>query len=151
MQSDPRQLKENIRNGLENIENTSILCEHRGYSVVSNQTDCNVRVTTFRTKFCMDIPFEFAESLLEQRVFHGANGPYVKFLHDVAHWHPHTGSDGQRVIRLYRPIRLMSYCMGMRLVDIVQRVFKHDTALEALAAAALELADEFQAACASNH
>ena len=151
MQSDPRQLKENIRNGLENIENTSILSGFRGYSVVSNQTDCNVRVTMFRTMICVSIPFEFAKSLLVQRVFHGAKGPYVQFYEDIVRWHPNTDSDGQRVLRMYCSIHRMSYRMGGRLVNVIERVFKHDTALEALAAAALELADEFQAACVSNH
>ena len=129
---------------MENIENTSILPMHLGYRVVSNTTSCHVQVSMFRrTKLCVIIPFEFAESLLEQTVFHGAKGPYVRFLDDIVHWHPHTDSDGKRMLRLYRPIRSISCRMGMRLVDIIQRVFRHNTALEALAGAALELADEF--------
>jgi hypothetical protein len=137
-----QQIVDTIRAQVSGIENTSIVSMDGGFQMSSNTGAFLAGVRLDRSLFTVLIPMEHAATLVELVV---QGRPYTRFLNDVLHWYPTSHPSGMNVLVLHRPRRCITNNMLDRLGRLIRRVIRRYAALEALAGAAMELADEIQA------
>ncbi len=158
----PKRILEIIRTPLETIPGTAIVPINGGFRVHSNTSACHTDVRMVSGGLTVLIPIKHAATLVEPITRPPDGSPaYTKFRGDALHWNPTTGKDGTTVLKLRRGLCRVSYTMAERVGRVVGQVFQRDAELQALAerdaalmevlaGAAMELADEFQAAYGSN-
>jgi hypothetical protein len=163
MQSE--QIMRVIRTQLEKMPDTSTVSIKHGFRVHSNTSPCYADLRMVAKGLTVLVPYQHVTTLVEPITRPSDGSPaYTRFLADTLHWNPTTGDDGTTFLKLRRGFSRLSSPMAERVVSILGRVFKRDAELramtdamhramydealmEALAAAAMELADdpEFQA------
>jgi hypothetical protein len=117
------------------VENTSVVPILNGFRLQSNTSTCNAIVRVYPSFLKVIIPIEHTETLVEPIV---STRSYTRFLRDILHWSP----DGAGGLMLRRTHSRISFALLERIGNLINRVFAHNTALEALAGAATELADD---------
>ena len=130
-----RQILENLWNTARGVENTSIVPILNGFRLQSNTSTCHAIVRVYRCSLKVIIPIEHTETLVEPIV---PTRSYTRFLQDILYWHP----DGVGGLMLIRKRSNISFTMLERIGNLINRVFAHNSALDALAGAATELADD---------